>query len=113
MSAFADLPISERAGGIAIHVRLTPKSSATNVHGVERRGEKLFLKVSVTAPPEDGKANAALVSAIAAWLDVPKSKVSLETGQKSRIKTVLVAEEPNRLRTKFAQLLAPIRAEDH
>jgi uncharacterized protein (TIGR00251 family) len=105
-----DLPISERAGGAAIHVRLTPKSSATKVHGVERHGNKLFLKVGVTAPPEDGKANAALLAAIAAWLDVPKSKVSLEAGQKSRMKSVFIAAEANRLRQKLAQLLAAFDA---
>jgi hypothetical protein len=112
VSALADLPVSERAGGIVIHVRLTPKSGATKVHGVERHGERVFLKVSVTAPPEDGKANAALLSAIAEWLELPKSRVSLEAGQKSRIKSVFVPVDLELLRRRFSQM-APLRAEQH
>ncbi len=79
---------------------------------MERHGERVFLKVSVTAPPEDGKANAALLSAIAEWLELPKSKVSLEAGQKSRIKSVFVPVDLELLRRRFSQM-APSRAEEH
>ena len=55
-----DLPAAPDANGIAIHVRLMPKSGTARIAGVELYGEKPVLKAHVTAPPEDGKANAAL-----------------------------------------------------
>ena len=56
-----DIPATANAHGIVIHVRLTPRSGGARIAGAERRGEKAVLKIYVTAPPEDGKANAALV----------------------------------------------------
>ncbi len=101
-----DLPAEPDANGIAIHVRLTPKSGAARVAGAERYGDKPVLKAYVTAPPEDGKANAALSVLIAGWLGVPKSKVTVASGQKSRLKTVTVAGNPLELIAKVELLLA-------
>ncbi len=47
--------------------------------------------MQVTAPPVDGAANAAVLSFIAQWLDVPKRTVSLVRGESSREKTVAIA----------------------
>jgi uncharacterized protein len=101
-----ELPAAPGANGIAIHVRLTPKSSAARIGGAERFGEVLVLKAYVTAPPEDGKANAALTVLVAGWLGVPKSKVTVAAGQKSRLKTVSVAGDPAELMAKVKRLLA-------
>lgn len=70
---------------IAIH--LTPKSGRDEVVGW--RGGELSLKV--TAPPEDGKANAAACELLARVLGVPKSAVRVVRGQTSRHKQVEVA----------------------
>jgi len=48
------------------------------------------LKIRLTAPPVDGKANHALLSALADWLDLPKSALTLKSGQTSRQKVVRV-----------------------
>ncbi len=101
-----DLPAARVSNGIAIHVRLTPKSSAARIAGAELHGDKPVLKAHVTAPPEDGKANAALTVLIAGWLGVPKSKVTMAAGQKSRLKTVAVAGDPLELIAKVELLLA-------
>jgi uncharacterized protein len=92
--------------GVSIHIRLTPKSRVTRVQGVEAHGEKLFLKVQVAAPPEDGKANAAMIAAVAAWLGMPKSELVLESGQKSRLKTVSVFAPAEAVLSKLAARLA-------
>jgi len=65
---------------IAIHV--TPKSVREAIAGW-RGGE---LSVAVTAPPEDGKANAAACVVVAKALGVPKSSVRVVRGQTSRHK---------------------------
>jgi len=101
-----ELPAAPSSDGIAIHVRLTPKSSAARVAGAELHGDKPVLKAHVTAPPEDGKANAALTVLIAGWLGVPKSKVTVSAGQKSRLKTVAVAGNPLELMAKVELLLS-------
>lgn len=66
-----------------------------------------MLKAYVTTPPEDGKANAALLALVADWLGVPKSKVALASGQKSRVKSVVVGGDAAELIEKIGRLLAP------
>ncbi|MDZ4322962.1 MAG: DUF167 domain-containing protein [Alphaproteobacteria bacterium] len=68
-------------------VHLTPKTSQNKVEGwaEDVKGEKV-LRVKVTAVPEDGKANDALIKLLGAFFKVPKSKISLIRGATSRIK---------------------------
>jgi uncharacterized protein len=100
-----EIPAASDTRGIVIHVRLTPKSGAPRIAGAGRHGEEAVLKAYVTAPPEDGKANAALVQMVAHWIGVPKSAVSVLSGQKSRLKSVLVAGDSAALLGKLKQLL--------
>ncbi len=99
-------PATRKADGVVLHVRLTPKSSAARIAGVEDHGGKPVLKAYVTTPPEDGKANAALLALVAGWLGVPKSAVALTSGQKARLKSVAVSGEPDKLLEKISMLLA-------
>lgn len=69
-----------------IPVRLGPRSSSERV-GEVREGR---LVVKVSAPPVDGKANAALCVLLAKRLGVPKSRVSVRRGERSRDKLVAV-----------------------
>jgi uncharacterized protein (TIGR00251 family) len=69
-----------------IVVRLTPKGGRDAVEGwSERDGERL-LRVRVAAPPQDGKANAALIALLAKTLAVPKSAIHLASGATGRRK---------------------------
>jgi uncharacterized protein (TIGR00251 family) len=102
------LPATRTADGVVLHIRLTPKSSAARVAGVEDHGGKPVLKAYVTVPPEDGKANAALLVLVADWLGVPKSAVALTGGQKSRLKSVAVSGGADALLEKMAVLLADL-----
>ncbi|MCE5192082.1 MAG: DUF167 domain-containing protein [Actinomycetia bacterium] len=67
-----------------LRVYATPKAGADEIVGW-RDGE---LLVRVTAPPEDGKANAAVCKLLAKALGVPKSAVRVTRGDTSRHKTV-------------------------
>lgn len=67
---------------LAVHV--TPKSGRDEVTGW-RGGE---LQVRVTAPPEGGKANAAVCDTVASALGVPKRAVRVARGQASRHKSL-------------------------
>ena len=99
------LPAARKDDGLVLHVRLTPKSSAARIAGVEDHAGKPVLKAYVTTPPEDGKANAALVALVADWLGVPKSAVAVASGQKSRLKSVAVEGDPDKLMVRVAMLL--------
>lgn len=67
-----------------LRVHVTPKSGRDEILGW--RGGELFLRV--TAPPEDGKANAAACKLLAKTLGVPKSAVRVTRGETSRHKAV-------------------------
>lgn len=74
-------------GGLRVAVRLTPRGGSNKVQGVMRDAEgAALLKVSVTAPPEDGKANAALVKLLAKRTGIANSLVSIVSGATSRSK---------------------------
>jgi uncharacterized protein (TIGR00251 family) len=69
-----------------LSVRLQPRAARNEVVG-ERAGA---VVVRVTAPPVDGKANAALCALVARAAGVPPSRVSVVRGQTSRDKVVRV-----------------------
>jgi uncharacterized protein len=72
--------------GTALQIRLQPRARRTGVVGVV--GER--LKIAVSGPPVDGKANAELCRFLADTLGVPKSAVAILRGETSREKSVLV-----------------------
>ncbi len=69
-----------------IRVRLTPRSARDELAGWQD-GE---LRVKVTAPPLEGKANAALERLLAQVLRVPKTSVRVVAGARGRTKTVAI-----------------------
>lgn len=48
------------------------------------------LKIAVTAPPEGGRANAALTELLRDWLGLKRSQVELASGKTNRSKTFLI-----------------------
>ena len=62
--------------GILVRVKAVPGSSRNRVQGA--LGD--HLKVQVSAAPEAGKANAAIVELLAELFEVPRSAVRLESG---------------------------------
>lgn len=85
------MPVRKERDGICIDIRLTPKASASKIIGVRpNSGEGQVLVVSVTAVPEKGKANAALLKMLAKRWGIPKTSLSIRSGNKDRHKTVFV-----------------------
>lgn len=73
------------SGGIRIRVKVIPRARTNQISGFMEDGS---LKVRLTAPPVDGKANQALIDLLADTLDLPKSNISILSGSHSRNKTV-------------------------
>ena len=79
---------------VIVRVRLTPKSSKDMIDGIETTADGPALRARVRAVPSEGQANAAIERLLADWLDVPKSRVTLVSGGKSRVKSLSVSGEP-------------------
>ncbi len=84
-------PFHAATDGVRVAVRVTPKASADKVRGVvlDEAGVA-WLQVAVTAVPEDGRANKAVVALLAKRWRVPKSTVEVVQGATDRRKTLLV-----------------------
>lgn len=75
-------------------VYVSPKSAENALIGWGTTDhDKLELHVRLTAAPEGGKANEALVRLIAQHLTIPKSSITIKSGQTSRHKLLHIALE--------------------
>jgi len=80
------IPVSESASGVTFAVRVHPKAKKNVI-----TGELVdALKLSVTAPPVEGRANEACIEFFAKLLKVPRSSVSIASGLSSRNKVIRV-----------------------
>jgi uncharacterized protein (TIGR00251 family) len=81
------IPIREGDKGATFAVRVQPRASRNAVVG--EMGDA--LKIALSAPPVDGKANEACVDFVANLLKVPRSSVTIASGETSRNKVVRIA----------------------
>lgn len=94
-----------REAPVRFAVRLTPKGGRDAIEGwVEGADGKRYLKARVAAPPEDGKANEALVRLLAKALGSAKSKVRIVSGASSRMKIVEAKGDAQLLLARLASL---------
>jgi uncharacterized protein (TIGR00251 family) len=84
------IPVQQTSGGVTFAVKVQPRAKRNAVVG--EVGEA--LKISLTAPPVDGKANAACIEFFANLLKVPRSSVTIAAGQSSRNKVIRVVGLP-------------------
>ena len=83
-------------------IRVQPKAGR---NAIEVAGDKVIVRV--TAAPEGGKANDAVVELLAKRLGVAKGRVSIVRGHKSRDKTVLIDD------VTLEEVLAILTASGH
>jgi uncharacterized protein (TIGR00251 family) len=87
----APSPFAVEKGGLRVAVRLTPKAARTGVKGMQPLADgRMALKVTVTAAPEAGKANAALIKLLAKEWRIPGSSLEIAKGRAERQKTILI-----------------------
>ena len=81
------MPLRRDGADLILAIRLTPRASRERIGGIfaDAQGQN-WLQASVTAPPDKGKANAALIALLAGTLKLPPSSIFLETGDTSRLK---------------------------
>jgi hypothetical protein len=78
--------VHESPAGATFQVRIHPRAKQNAVTG--ELGDA--LKVSLTAPPVDGRANQACIEFFAKLLKVPRSSVTIASGQSNRNKVIRV-----------------------
>jgi uncharacterized protein len=82
---------------------LTPKASRNRIEGIQADADGAsLLKVSVTAVPEAGKANAALIKLLAKSWKLPKSTFSIISGTTDRRKTLMIDGDTDRLMNELS-----------
>jgi len=80
------LSIQETATGISFQVKVQPRAKKNGITGT--LGEA--LKLSLTAPPVEGRANEACIEFFARLLKVPRSSITIASGQSSRLKVIRI-----------------------
>ncbi len=99
--------------GILLDVRVTPKSAATRLAGLHTAADgAVSLAVKVTAPPDKGKANAAVIALLARAIGQPKSALSLASGETGRRKTVHISGDPDGLAAEIDTLVKTLSKEE-
>ena len=83
----APLAIRDISDGCTLPVRVHPGARRNAITGIHDGA----LKVSLTTPPTDGRANQALIAFLAAELHIPRARVILLTGAASRTKTLRIS----------------------
>lgn len=81
--------LSEGKHGAALAIRVTPRARKDEI--VEILADQT-IKIRLTAPPVEGKANEALIEFLAKVLDVPRSKVEIVAGAGGRDKLVSILD---------------------
>lgn len=100
-------PYKAFADHLRLAVRLTPNGGRDAIDGVELNAEgEAHLKARVSCVPEKGKANKALVVLLAKVLGVPKSSVSVVSGDTARQKILRIEGDPEDLAKRIDGLVA-------
>jgi uncharacterized protein (TIGR00251 family) len=81
------VPVRDTADGVAFAVKVHPRARKNAITGVV--GDA--LKLALTAPPVEGKANQAVVEFFADLFEIPRASVTIASGATGRLKRVLVA----------------------
>ena len=104
----AELPIRACADGVLVALKVTPKSGANRIEGLVADGEGVRLRLRVTAAPEKGKANEAVVKLLAKAWGLPKSTLSIASCETAPLKMLLVKGDASALQADIARHIAAL-----
>lgn len=87
---------------VVLNLYIQPKSSRDRIAGLHDGA----IKMNITAPPVDGKANSRVIAFLARLLKVPKSAITITSGHQSRKKKVTISGfEPDYIRQGLGAFL--------
>lgn len=81
------ISLKETARGLSFSVKVQPRARRNAITGTV--GDA--LKLALTAPPVEGKANQDVIDFLADFFGIPRSSVTIASGKTSRLKVILVS----------------------
>ncbi|MBZ5524324.1 MAG: DUF167 domain-containing protein [Acidobacteriia bacterium] len=97
------IPLRETGGGVSFSIKVHPRARKNAITGIV--GDA--FKLSLTAPPVDGKANQAVIEFFADLFEISRSSVTIASGLTSRLKVVLISGVgPEQARKRLEKHLA-------
>ncbi|HLJ29202.1 MAG TPA: DUF167 domain-containing protein [Candidatus Angelobacter sp.] len=81
------ISLKETPLGVTFAVKVHPRARKNAITGTV--GDA--LKLDLTAPPVDGKANQAVIEFLADFFDIPRSSVTIASGKTNRLKLVQIS----------------------
>lgn len=98
-------PWREGRGSDVLLVRVTPRASKDGITGLHQGPEgQVSLAIKVTAVPDKGRANKAVIDVLAKAARLPRSAFTIVSGETNRMKSILVAGSTERLQGLIASL---------
>jgi uncharacterized protein len=97
------IPLKESSKGVSFAVKVHPRAKKNAITGTV--GDA--LKLALTAPPAEGRANQAVIEFFADFFEIPRSSVTIASGETSRNKVVRligIGAEQVRARLAYANL---------
>jgi uncharacterized protein (TIGR00251 family) len=92
LSNASSSPYTVVPDGVRLAVRLTPRARLNAIAGLTTGPDgRAALAIRLAAPPVDGAANKALIAFLAERLGLPKSAISISSGDTARLKMLHVA----------------------
>lgn len=100
------LPYQVNADHVRLSVKVTPNAGRDGIDGAETGADgESMLKARVTAVPEKGKANKALIEILAKSMKLPKSSISVISGDTARKKILRIEGDTEDIVQKLQTLL--------
>ena len=84
-----DIKIIRRQNAVIFYVKVTPSSSRNSLAGIQNG----VLKIKLSAAPEKGKANQALIDFLSDKLGIKKKFITIISGLTSKVKQIAVEQE--------------------
>lgn len=100
------LPVEKKSNGLLISIYVQPKSAKNQIAGLHNNA----LKIRITAPPTDNKANKMCLKFLAKQLGLPPSSLEVVKGQTSRSKQVFITytEPPKQQEARLLEKLSAL-----
>lgn len=88
------MPFDIAKPGLRVRVRLTPRAASDRLGGVAQDENGVaWLQAGVTAPPEDGRANKALIRLLAKQWRLPRTAIEIIIGATDRRKQLSISND--------------------
>lgn len=99
-------PLRRSAKGLLVGLRVQPGASVNRIDGIVSDADGACrIAIRVTAAPEKGKANQAVIKLLSKAWKVPASHIEIATGAPQRNKTLLLTDSSEAMLTRLVEWL--------